>query len=195
MSVLDRGARAPAPSDPSRNRARRAAAFPVAEESLPPDELVSGRYRLSFVRSRAQLAALQRLRFEVFNLELGEGLESSYGSGMDRDDLDEAMHHLLIVDRKTGAPVGTYRMQTAAMAAVNCGFYSAREFDISGFPATVVEDAVEVGRACIARAHRSRRVLQRLRQRAGQAFSVFHAELIESVNSPKHGSRKCHVLE
>ena len=162
MSVLDRGARAPAPSDPSRNRARRAAAFPVAEESLPPDELVSGRYRLSFVRSRAQLAALQRLRFEVFNLELGEGLESSYGAGMDRDDLDEAMHHLLIVDRRTGAPVGTYRMQTAAMAAANCGFYSAREFDISGFPATVVEDAIEVGRACIAKAHRSRRVLHLL---------------------------------
>ena len=162
MRAPRRGTRAASPSDPSRTRARRAAAFPVAEESLPTEALDCGRYRLSFVQSRDDLVAIQRLRFEVFNLELREGLASSYASGLDRDDLDDAMHHLLIADRKTGEAVGTYRMQTAAMAAANCGFYSAREFDISGFPAAVVEDAVEVGRACIAKEHRSRRVLHLL---------------------------------
>ena len=162
MSTPRRAGGATAPSVPSRTRASRTAGFPVAEESLPMGALDYGRYRLGFVRSRDDLVAAQRLRFEVFNLELGEGLESSYASGLDRDDLDDAMHHLLIVDRRTGTPVGTYRMQTAAMAAANCGFYSAREFDISGFPAAVVEDAVEVGRACIAREHRSRRVLHLL---------------------------------
>ena len=150
------------PADSPPLRVRRAAGFPIAEESLPPDDVLSGGYRLTFVRSREQLAALQRLRFEVFNLELGEGLESSYGSGLDVDDLDEAMHHILISHGKSGEVVGTYRMQTAAMAAANCGFYSAREFDISGFPAAVVEDSVEVGRACIAREHRGRRVLHLL---------------------------------
>lgn len=162
MSTPGRGRLAASPSDTSRRRASRASGFPVAEESLPVDAIDYGRYRLSFVRSRDDLTAVQRLRFEVFNLELGEGLESSYASGLDRDDLDDAMHHLLIVDRRTGTAVGTYRMQTAAMAAANCGFYSAREFDISGFPAAVVEDAVEVGRACIAQEHRSRRVLHLL---------------------------------
>lgn len=143
---------------------RRAAAFPVAEEALPPDDLVQGKYRLTFVRRAEQLRAVQRLRFKVFNLELGEGLESSLESGLDADDLDEALHHLIIMDDRAGKAVGTYRMQTAAMAAANCGFYAAREFDISGFPLPVVEHAVEVGRACIAKEHRSRRVLHLLWQ-------------------------------
>lgn len=146
----------------SASAGRRAAAFPVAEEVLPPDDLLKGRYRLTFVRRAEQLRSVQRLRFEVFNLELGEGLESSMESGLDADDLDEALHHLLIIDERTGKAVGTYRMQTAAMAAANCGFYAAREFDISAFPLPIVEHAVEVGRACIAREHRSRRVLHLL---------------------------------
>ena len=143
-------------------RGRRATGYPVAEEALPTDDLTSGKYRLTFARSVEQLRVLQRLRFEVFNLELGEGFESSFHSGLDEDDLDEAMHHILIVDESTGEAVGTYRMQTAAMAAANCGFYAAREFDVSAFPFAVVDDAVEVGRACIAKAHRNRRVLHLL---------------------------------
>ena len=153
---------AAAPSAPPRSR--RAAGFPVAEDALPPEDLTMGKYRLTFVRSAAQLRSVQRLRFEVFNLELGEGLEESYASGLDADDLDEALHHLLILDKSTGQAVGTYRMQTAAMAAANCGFYSAREFDISGFPLSMVDEAVEVGRACIAKEHRGRRVLHLLWQ-------------------------------
>ncbi len=152
----------PAPAAPPAGR--RAAAFPVAEEVLPPDDIVKGRYRLTFVRRTEQLRAVQSLRFRVFNLELGEGLESSFDSGLDADDLDESMHHLLIMDERTGTAVGTYRMQTAAMAAANCGFYSAREFDVSGFPLPVVERLVEVGRACIDKEHRSRRVLHLLWQ-------------------------------
>ena len=147
---------------PRSTRSRRAASYPVAEASLPADDLTSGKYRLTFARSTEQLRAVQRLRFEVFNLELGEGLESSFRSGLDQDDFDEALHHLLISDETTGAAVGTYRMQTAAMAAAHCGFYSAGEFDISGFPLPMLDAAVEVGRACIAREHRGRRVLHLL---------------------------------
>lgn len=143
-------------------RRRRAAAYPVSEEALPREDLTSGAYRLTFARSLEQVQAVQRLRFEVFNLELGEGLEESYATGLDQDDLDEALHHLLILDEETGQAVGTYRMQTSAMAAANCGFYSAREFDVSGFPLAIVDDAVEVGRACIAKEHRTRRVLHLL---------------------------------
>jgi len=160
-AATDGRASTPPPPPP---RSRRAAGFPVAEDALPPEDVVKGKYRLTFVRSAAQLRAVQRLRFEVFNLELGEGLEESYATGLDADDLDEALHHLLILDQSTGEAVGTYRMQTAAMAAANCGFYSAREFDISGFPLSMVEHAVEVGRACIAKEHRSRRVLHLLWQ-------------------------------
>ena len=160
MRKADRNQELGEPTAPVRGR--RATSYPISEESLPSEDLTSGRYRLTFARSVEQLRAVQRLRFEVFNLELGEGLESSFASGLDEDDLDEALHHILIIDEKTQQAVGTYRMQTAAMAAANCGFYSAREFDISGFPLPVLEASVEVGRACIAKEHRGRRVLHLL---------------------------------
>ena len=149
------------PGSPAPRR-RRAAGFPIAPSELPTDVVESGPYRLAFARTVEELRAIQRLRFEVFNLELGEGLESSFASGLDEDDLDEVMHHILISDRRTAEVVGTYRMQTAAMAAANSGFYTAREFDFSGFPMGIIDDAVEVGRACIAKEHRSRRVLHLL---------------------------------
>ena len=162
MTRPGRGSRAPGDSATPATRRRQAAAFPIAEPDLPRDVVESGPYRLTFVRTVEELRTLQRLRFKVFNLELGEGLASSLESGLDQDDLDEVMHHILITDRRTGEVVGTYRMQTAAMAAANSGFYTAREFDFSQFPMEIIDDAVEVGRACIAKDHRSRRVLHLL---------------------------------
>jgi len=68
-------------------------------------------------------------------------------------------HHLLVVEKADQKIVGTYRMQTAEMAARAGGFYSADEFQIDQLPRDVLADAVELGRACIAREHRNRRVL------------------------------------
>jgi putative hemolysin len=45
------------------------------------------------------------------------------------------------------------------MAETLGGFYSVDEFDLDGFPGGVIENAVEVGRACVAREHRNRQVL------------------------------------
>lgn len=162
MTRSDRGTESPRESGAAAPRPRHATGFPVAEAGLPSDVVRSGPYRLSFARSVEELHAIQRLRFEVFNLELNEGLASSFDTGLDQDDLDEVMHHILISDSRSGEVVGTYRMQTAAMAAANSGFYTAREFDFSGFPMRIIDDAVEVGRACIAKDHRSRRVLHLL---------------------------------
>ncbi|MDE2795720.1 MAG: GNAT family N-acetyltransferase [Gemmatimonadota bacterium] len=162
MTRPGRGSRSPEDAGTPASGRRHAPGFPIAEPDLPRDVVRSGPYRLTFARTVEELRALQRLRFEVFNLELGEGLAASLESGLDQDDLDDVMHHILISDRRTGAVVGTYRMQTAAMAAANSGFYTAREFDFSQFPMEIIDDAVEVGRACIAKDHRSRRVLHLL---------------------------------
>ncbi len=45
------------------------------------------------------------------------------------------------------------------MAARNLGFYSDTEYDVSDLPAPVLAQAIEIGRACVARPHRSVRVL------------------------------------
>lgn len=133
--------------------------YPPFPEGLPDRVATAGPYEVRFARSLGELEAIQKLRFEVFNLELNEGLDASYDTGRDVDEFDPVCHHLMICDTTTGDVVGTYRMQTFAMAERGIGFYSDVEFDLSEVPRDVLSEAVEVGRACIARDHRSLRVL------------------------------------
>jgi putative hemolysin len=125
----------------------------------PRFELVQGRYRVGFARTREDVETALRLRYEVFNLELGEGLDISHQRGLDEDLFDEVCDHLLVQDRVKGRTVGTYRMQTYEAASADRGFYSAGEFDLAHLPAGVLRQCVEVGRACIAREYRNRQVL------------------------------------
>lgn len=95
-----------------------------------------------------------RLRYEVFNLELQEGLAASHDSGLDEDEFDAVCDHLIITEEASGSVVGTYRMQSGAMAARNLGYYSAREFDFAPFE-PLRGELIELGRACVHRDHRS----------------------------------------
>jgi putative hemolysin len=127
-----------------------------------PDLLLEARaYRIRYARTPEDLDAVLRLRYEIFNLELGEGLDESHQTGRDEDGLDGRLHHLMIEDR-TGLVVGTYRMQTAEMADRHGGFYSAEEFELESLPREVLDGAVEIGRACVAKDHRNGRVLHLL---------------------------------
>lgn len=115
--------------------------------------LREGPYEVRFARDAADLEAVLRLRFEVFNRELGEGLGESWATGLDRDAFDAVCHHLLLVEAGSGAVVGTYRLQTAEQARAGAGLYCAGEFDLAPLE-SIVTRGVELGRACIAREHR-----------------------------------------
>lgn len=125
----------------------------------PRLEVREGRYLLRFALNATDLDAVLKLRFEVFNLELGEGLQSSFCTGRDQDAFDLQCHHLIVEDLEAGNVIGTYRLQTNEMAAAGNGFYSAGEFDLSPLPYDVILNALELGRACIAPAHRHTNVL------------------------------------
>jgi putative hemolysin len=118
-----------------------------------------GRLRIRLAEDERDVDAALRLRFRVFNVELGEGLESSWATGRDEDELDAQFHHLIVEDVASRDVIGTYRIQTREMAEAGRGFYSADEFDLSAIPRDVLGDAVELGRACIAKEHRNRQVL------------------------------------
>jgi putative hemolysin len=133
--------------------------YPTFDDALPVRQTEGGPYRVRFARSAGELDQILRLRFEVFNRELKEGLESSYATGRDEDEHDSFCHHLLVEHRPSGRIIGTYRLQSPAMAAAGAGLYTASEFDLSALPPEVLGQAVEVGRACIAREHRGRQVL------------------------------------
>ena len=144
-----------------RSRPTGAATTPSTQTSLPERSFEQGGYEVGFARRPSEVDAVLKLRFEVFNLELGEGLAESHETGLDEDRFDAVCHHLVVRDtsRESRPIVGSYRLQTSEMAATELGFYSAGEFDLSRVPAEVIARSIEVGRACVARSHRSTQVL------------------------------------
>ena len=124
----------------------------------PPIHAEVGRYRLRLAQGQDDREAACRLRFRVFNIELGEGLESSYATGIDTDHFDVFCDHLLVEDKTNGRVVGTYRMQSGTTAEMNLGYYSAREFEFARYE-PLRRDILELGRASIHREHRTPEVL------------------------------------
>ena len=117
-----------------------------------------GRYRLRMAQNVEDRDAACRLRFRVFNIELGEGLASSYQTGLDNDQFDLFCEHLLVEDKHTQRIVGTYRMQSGESAAGNLGYYSEQEFHLAPYEA-LRKGILELGRASIDREHRTPEVL------------------------------------
>ncbi len=115
-------------------------------------------YAVRLARNADEIHAAQALRFEVFNLELNEGLAQSYATGRDADPFDAVCDHLLVEHVPTQQIVGTYRLQTGPNAAKNLGYYSAQEFEFSVFE-PLRNEIVELGRACVHRQHRNLVVL------------------------------------
>lgn len=125
----------------------------------------AGRYRLRLAETREDREGACRLRFRVFNLELGEGLESSYETGMDTDRFDLCCEHLLVEDKTESSPsrriVGTYRMQSGETALRRFGYYSEQEFELAPYE-PLRTGILELGRASIDREHRTPEVLMLL---------------------------------
>ena len=75
--------------------------------TAPKAVLEQGRYELRFARTPEELDAILELRFRVFNLEMGEGLEESFedkmkvlgrpppSAGVDRQHVCAATRHAL----------------------------------------------------------------------------------------------------
>jgi putative hemolysin len=124
-----------------------------------------GRYRVRLAETAEDRVAACRLRFKVFNIELGKGLESSYRTGLDTDEFDLVCEHLLVEDKLEENPakriVGTYRMQSGTTAACNLGYYSEQEFSFAPYE-PLRPGILELGRASIDREHRTSDVLMLL---------------------------------
>ena len=118
-------------------------------------------YEVRFARTPEEILGALRLRFEVFNLELNEGLASAHATGLDEDAFDAVCDHLVVVERNSDEVVGTYRMQTGTTAGRNLCYYGACEFDFSPYE-PVRDQIVELGRACVHRDHRSIAVISML---------------------------------
>jgi putative hemolysin len=118
-------------------------------------------FRVGMAQTLDDVIECQRLRYLVFNCELGEGLDSSARIGLDRDRFDFICDHLMVRDASTGKLAGTYRMQSGYRAKGNLGYYGEEFFDFSPFE-TLRAEVLELGRACVHEDYRNTNVLHML---------------------------------
>lgn len=137
-----------------RSRIRRGDATTSVPQSAPA-------YTVKLAGDAQEFRAALRLRYEVFNLELREGLQSSHSTGCDFDPFDAVLDHIIVKCAYSDRVVGTYRLQTGMTAARNLGYYSEREFDFTAYAALRAQ-VLELGRACIHQDHRNTQVLMLL---------------------------------
>ena len=121
---------------------------------------LDSQYTFRLAAHAADLAAAQSLRFQVFNLELNEGLAASYATGLDEDAFDAVCDHLVVEHLPSATVAGTYRLQTGIQALPR-GYYSEQEFHFAPYE-SLRPQLVELGRACIHRDHRNFAVLNLL---------------------------------
>jgi putative hemolysin len=115
-------------------------------------------FEVKFATERGEVEQAQRLRFEVFNLELHKGLQSSYDRRLDTDEFDLYCDHLIVRELTSEAVVGTYRLLRGVEARRNIGFYSEKEFDLSRIKALDGE-LLELGRSCARKDFRHRALI------------------------------------
>ncbi len=103
-----------------------------------------------------------QLRYNIFNLELQEGLPESHATQKDRDKFDVYCDHLIVLDRnRDNMIVGTYRLLRRSVAAKHEGFYSETQFDLKGIYDLDGEPA-EIGRSCVHPEYRDGSVITHL---------------------------------
>ncbi len=115
-------------------------------------------FEVKIANDPREIVAAQRLRFQVFNLELNKGLQSSYKTGLDVDEFDPFCHHLIVRDLKSSDIVGTYRLMRGAQARQHLGFYSEKEFDLARIK-SLAGELLELGRSCARKDFRDRALL------------------------------------
>lgn len=150
--------------------------------SLLYTPVVAGRYVLELARELEDVRAAQRLRFEVFNLELHEGLPEAFVTGLDADPFDEVCDHLLVREASSRSVVGTYRLQSGPSAARHRGYYSEREFVFATFEKARPQ-IIELGRACVAAEHRHPVVLSLLWKGIAAYAQNHHARYLVGCSS------------
>lgn len=111
-------------------------------------EVAVGPYILKTASTVAELKEALQLRFQVFHKEM---IGSNKPYGIDVDEYDFYCDHLIIVNKKVGKIIGTYRLNSTLYSD---SFYSSREFHLErvlNHPGT----KLELGRACIDKDYRN----------------------------------------
>jgi len=133
------------------------------------------------------------LRYNVFNVEMGEGLPQSAATQKDRDEYDYYCDHLIVIDKsQENSVVGTYRILRREVAKANIGFYSENEFNLSKLY-ELEDELAEVGRSCVHPEYRNGSVISLLWAGLGEYMQEYNLRYLMGCGSihstdPKVGS-------
>jgi putative hemolysin len=112
-----------------------------------------GKISVSWARHQDEVRAAQRLRYQVFAVQMGATLPITV-PGHDIDLFDDYCEHLLVRDDASGDVIGTYRVLTPTQAKRAGSTYSDTEFDLTRLRG-LRGRMVELGRSCVHADHRT----------------------------------------
>jgi len=110
--------------------------------------ITKGDFLIRTAENWKDVESVLKLRYEVF---LREGLNLNFPLGMDVDRWDALADHLMVIDTRNGALIGTYRLISSSFSN---DFYSQSEFELAPF-LTTLGGKLELSRACIKAEYRS----------------------------------------
>ena len=120
--------------------------------SAPVQGPAVGKISVSWARHQDEVRQAQRLRYQVFALEMGATLSGTL-PGHDIDLFDDYCEHLLVRDVDSREVIGTYRVLTPTQAKRVGSTYSDTEFDLTRLR-FLRDRMVELGRSCVHADHR-----------------------------------------
>ena len=103
---------------------------------------------IKLAETKAELEKTLKLRYTVFNIEQGKGLQQSENTGLDIDIYDEHCLQIIVVNKETNNPVATYRAHLGLIATSAKGFYASNEYNLTGID-KIASNSIEVGRSCV----------------------------------------------
>ena len=115
-------------------------------------EPTAGKITVSWARHQDEVRQAQRLRHQVFAVEMGATLAGSL-PGHDIDLFDDYCEHLLVRNADSREVIGTYRVLTPTQAKRVGSTYSDTEFDLTRLR-SLRDRMVELGRSCVHVDHR-----------------------------------------
>ena len=113
---------------------------------------VVGKISVGWARHQDEVRQAQRLRYQVFAIEMGANLPNML-PGHDIDLFDDYCEHLLVRDEASQDVIGTYRVLTPTQAKRAGSTYSDTEFDLTRLRG-LRDRMVELGRSCVHADHR-----------------------------------------
>ncbi|MDX5150941.1 MAG: GNAT family N-acyltransferase [Acidiferrobacterales bacterium] len=134
------------------------------------------RYEVRVTENAQEILEAQRLRYEVFALEMGAKLESDH-LGLDRDRFDHFVKHLIVRDTYQRKIIGYTRILTRDMANIVGGFYSSHEFDLTRIM-SLHGNIIEIGRTCIHRDHRRGSTIAMLWSGIARVMETYRADYL-----------------